>query len=585
MIRRTFRRVEGIERVDGGERNRFPQRSYYNYQGNNNSNTTHHKQKRALLFFAIWLCLLVGMLCLFGWIISILQLSPMSISKATDIQTTHSQPLLNKDDYNKDPSSFWYHTTDHQNFTAAHDNKVIYVGMYGLGHRLSKMAGAYHLSQKLAQSSTSARSVFHKNYSWPVTHLEVLWGDCGTSNSNNTPGNNQMDVFEHLFGNYRIALGRKGNGSLISSEQSPPALYQQGKSLVIRNDVAGYYAGQIYKNARIPLSSKVLTAWEDKMESDLVLFRNLVRAFDNNHSRKLVHPFQQQHQWNNHFVMGLHIRAGNGEQEHFEQAQRRIGDQATFYKNLVQTVSTFWKEEQRMLETPKAPLIFLATDTASVLETMTHLFQKHQIPVISVPQPRVAENKGVSYAAWTEGAKCQQGWLYSMVDMSLLAKSQVVIAARRSTFTQILPRSLLLDDTTKAPSDSKRHRFCEVSNSGLSMTCFAHRDAWIFRGQISSPTAHAYHIFGEEAREASPENSSQKVMVHFPDPAFFGNTGDIAVEDPDLKWLSDSQQFWRLSQTQDLRMLYGSGKIAKKYRRPQKGIKKEVQSNWTFASH
>eukprot|EP00527_Entomoneis_sp_CCMP2396_P005109 CAMPEP_0198149082 /NCGR_PEP_ID=MMETSP1443-20131203/44991_1 /TAXON_ID=186043 /ORGANISM="Entomoneis sp., Strain CCMP2396" /LENGTH=617 /DNA_ID=CAMNT_0043814005 /DNA_START=98 /DNA_END=1951 /DNA_ORIENTATION=+ len=490
--------------------------------------------------------------------------------------------------------TFWYKETTNS-YT---ENKAVYVGMFGLGHRLSKLAAAYHF----VRGQAGYQQMQQKQKSWPVTHLEVLWGSC-----DNTTDESGLDIFTYLFGNNKIHAGGLLSDSLdhkgITSSGTSTSLmdrYHQAKSIIIRNDVAGYYAGQVYKNARIPLLQLPLDLWQSKLDSDLVLFQYLLSSFDRQHGSTTVAPFQKQHDWDNYFVVGLHVRAGNGEREHFEQAQRQIHHE-TFYQNLVQTIRTFLESQANFLPS-KPPLIFLATDTASVLEQLRHRFGSWDIPVVSVPQPRVAPKQGVSYSAWTAGSQhCWQGWLYSMVDMALLAKSNVVVAARRSTFTQILPLSIVLKDNQDSGgiiSEQNKFRFCEASESGQSMTCFATRDTWLFRGH-QNMVAQQYHhnqsltkLHSVEALKTfGPENNSSavvhKVMVHFPDPIFRYmhldadenlSVGILAEDtsDEDLSWLQKSQQFLDTSQTSSRRMLFGF-KIAKKYRRF-----KQLLSEWTM---
>ena len=58
-----------------------------------------------------------------------------------------------------------------ENTNTNNGNRIVYVGKFGLGHRLSKMAAAYHLAQRL-QSETKL----------PLS-MEVQWGVCDASGS------------------------------------------------------------------------------------------------------------------------------------------------------------------------------------------------------------------------------------------------------------------------------------------------------------------------------------------------------------------------------------------------------------------
>ena len=462
------------------------------------------------------------------------------------------------------------------------ENKVIHVGMFGLGHRLSKLSAAHHLVQ------TSH---------WPVTHLEVLWGTCDIQTDNG------MDIFTYLFGNNQIEVRHSSAANDDDTEQasnktnnSIANFSHQGKSLVIRNDVVGYYAGQSFKNAQIPLQRSHMRLWQNKLDSDTHLFRNLVASFERIHGDQTTRKLQKQWNWDNHFVIGLHIRAGNGEQDHFGQAQRQIvSDGSTFYQNLARTIRTFLADKDTNRD-QKPPLIFLATDTASVVNELRQLLASDLLPVVTVPQPRVEPHKGVSYSVWTAGSKnCWDGWLYSMVDMTLLARSDFLIATRRSTFTQILPRSLVLrshhgdnvhrrgrHETKQERILDMHHRFCEVGEMADSMTCFSDSYSWLFRenhndSSIATSSAMVPTTFVQSIASPSIKNYGNptasvvhKVMVHFPDvtsgerrvvdqtkSASSASTGDY--------WWKQAEEFFDCSQTSEHRLLFGF-KIDKTYR-------------------
>jgi hypothetical protein len=83
-----------------------------------------------------------------------------------------------------------------------------------------------------------------------------------------------------------------------------------------------------------------------------------------------------------------------------------------------------------------------------------------------------------------------RGWMTSMSDMFLLAECDTLVAGMRSTFTQILPLSLVFavvhspantTSTTAATAKNRRApwKFCEAD--GYRLTCFRDRQAWLFR--------------------------------------------------------------------------------------------------------
>jgi hypothetical protein len=82
-----------------------------------------------------------------------------------------------------------------------------------------------------------------------------------------------------------------------------------------------------------------------------------------------------------------------------------------------------------------------------------------------------------------------QGWVSSMIDMMLLSRADIVVAGMRSTFTQSLP----LATATK---------FCQVSETGLDMSCFSNRLDW---------------LLGKNEERVANSSVYHKITVHLPD--------------------------------------------------------------------
>jgi hypothetical protein len=180
--------------------------------------------------------------------------------------------------------------------------------------------------------------------------------------------------------------------------------------------------------------------------------------------------FQKQYGWDDHHVIGLHIRGGNGEERHFQESNRSLNDSFEFTRQVVDLIA------RNLVPPDKPPLLFLATDTPSLIPVVQSAAKLHQIPAIIFPQDRLEENQGVSFAHWTEGAKCLAGWNNMWIDSMLLASSNVLVAGTFSTFTQVLPRTLVLGDA---------RTYCEVDRSGSRMSCFQDPLTWLFRQKHS----------------------------------------------------------------------------------------------------
>ncbi|GAX10639.1 hypothetical protein FisN_14Lh146 [Fistulifera solaris] len=339
-------------------------------------------------------------------------------------------------------------------------NRLYYVAQFGLGHRLSKLSAAYHLTQTL---------------DLPV--MELHGGSCQTA----------IDVFAFLFGTHRLIL-----------RTTPTSRKDyRNRQILVRNDVAGYAAGQSYKNARVEIPQHYRTdnknnPWKKKLRFDRILFQELLDRF----MKRTALPLLQQ--FDRHTVIGLHVREGNGEEDHFAASGRGIGNTTTFVNDLCYLLRKYTAEQQWS----RPALLFLATDTERVIpmvQTACHdaASEYPGIPVVWLPQNRPAQ--GVSYQAWDRGEPCFQGWQSSMMDMALLAHADVLVAGMRSTFTQILPRALVM---------GRGNSFCEVHETGRTMTCWDEEESWLFRNLPASTT---YSL------ETNAVPVVHKLLVHLPD--------------------------------------------------------------------
>jgi hypothetical protein len=326
--------------------------------------------------------------------------------------------------------------------------KLIHVAKFGAGHRLCRTSTAWHLAKR-----------------FNLTHIKFQWKTCDAKTSVGPP------IFPYLFGNDTWE---------IESNAGKPVYY--GKEVLVRNDVYGYVSGQALKNHFIPLSSRYRQSdgpFLEKLASDKELYQLLESRYM---FRSAVLEFMQQHDFDNHFVIGLHLRAGNGEQAHFVESGRGIANETEFVTNLADSIGHFIqsirKTHPERLES-KPPLIFLATDTAYLVNSFTNRMTKEfGVNTILFPQLRLKKNQGVTFSALQgSGETCLQGWQAMFNDMFLLSHANVLIAAQKSTFTQSLPMSLVFDRFRKEAGP----HFCEVSMNATHMTCYQDLATWLFR--------------------------------------------------------------------------------------------------------
>lgn len=452
-------------------------------------------------------------------------------------------------------------------------NKLVYVGSFGLGHRLSKLSAAYHLAGCL---------------NLPL--VEVQWGSCSATE------NNDDGIFAGLFGHNSLTTLRTPLCNNNSSLQR-----QQAKVILVRNDVSGYYAAQSYKNSGIPLEyARAVAVYSDKLQSDHDLFTEL---FDRRFAmRSTVEQFQHETGWSDHTVIGVHVRAGNGEQDHFVRANRAIlrnKDSNNNYENvnsqkssttfvavesMAQLVHQLWKAMQDEHVNLKPPLVFIATDTVSYLSAFRRALQHFQRYTVIAweQQPRVEPGQGVSYQTWSQGhGACLDGWRAAAIDMTLLSRSDVLIATTRSTFTQIAPASLVFGrQRRQPPSHHRRYAWCycemelqvattTVQNNS-SMTCFQTQAAWLLRRPTTALRTFSLQQSGEAAlAEKTATAVTHKVMVHLPDIA-----GDVS--DPIFAVAQDFLRSSALVMSNETIFYYG-----RKYNPKYRG-KSPFRKDWTW---
>jgi hypothetical protein len=310
----------------------------------------------------------------------------------------------------------------------------------------------------------------------------------------------------------------------------------------VRNDVAGYAAAQAFKNAARPLPyNTTFRAFGKKLAADVNLWTALW------HERltvqSLVMDFQRRHAWNDSLVIGIHVRAGNGEQDHFVAAQRGmlavpVVDKGNAHNASMDTstativtamarlvkhmVVVLQQQAENRGDAASPVLIFVATDTVQYVNWLRESLPLAYRVVSYEAQPRVPAGHGVSYQAWAETQHCLDGWRGAAIDMALLASSHVLVATSRSTFTQIVPAALVFHQSQAVAKASYNLplRFCEMdlsSSTTSRLTCFRSQESWLFRSEISH--THTFCATGGQGSVQCPQDEPvvHKSMVHLPD--------------------------------------------------------------------
>ncbi|KAG7342990.1 hypothetical protein IV203_020935 [Nitzschia inconspicua] len=376
--------------------------------------------------------------------------------------------------------------------------KVSFRGVAGIGHRLLRQSNAYHLSKGLYLDSIS-----------------IGWGWCYSfgDTKNRSHVTSRAEIFPSLFGNTTIPIPRQPHGELRLPPVNFPFIQAirwnntllkrhnnfQTRSLEFVNEVWQYNERQ-----QSMLNMK-RHHYYGKHASDLEMYQTLVQDFQ---YRDRIDYWKESLQFHNHTVIGLHVREGNGEKGDFYSKKRGIQEvsEDEWLSNLAQLLLNFtnsWFINFRNEPLLYPPLIFLATDSsnatrlarqlehslarAAIWDPTTTQPSDDFIPrVVTVRQPRVPDGKGVSYEYMFETKEdCLEGWISQMVDMILLAESNVVVAGQYSSFTQSIPLSFQFNKAatrnTGNTEDSPNGLFCNVGVKATVMECFDTFSGWIGR--------------------------------------------------------------------------------------------------------
>lgn len=206
-----------------------------------------------------------------------------------------------------------------------------------------------------------------------------------------------------------------------------------------------------------------------KIQTDEQFYSELVDRFS---YKERLEAFREEHHFNNHTVIGLHIRAGNGEQGDFLWKNRGISDEDAF----LELVASGLEDISQDFLVP--PLLFVATDTFSLIGRLRERLEG-AMPVVSYPQAHPEEGTGVA-RLWrsSAGEECLTNWESVISDMMMVSTSDMVVAGRASTFVHSMPMSLAFQRESKKEVAKP---YCEVVLGELK--CFDSIPNWCCEGQ------------------------------------------------------------------------------------------------------
>ena len=384
--------------------------------------------------------------------------------------------------------------------------KMFYRCQSGLGHQLLRLSCAYHLAML---------------YKIPRIY----------PTSNPVCGGNINTIHNYLLGPYDIGSEEIApllvdvpcndnnvfqNRTLFKLPKHFPKLAydpreaQNGiKSLSFNNDVAGYQHTFHVDYAKYLVENEY---W-GKDQSDYQMYSQLMDLFRQQHSDR-IQKVMEHTKFEQHTVLGLHVRAGNGETGDFVTKKRGIRDLDAWLNNVIYTLCDYrLRHSSRFRRYPM--MIFVATDTESVihkLQTASNL--TCEVPVVSADQAYPDDGKGVTYSAYTSSKKdqetCLNGWRDMVLDMYMISQCNTVIAGSYSSFTQAAPLSIVMhkakmyNQEIASTSAIHPHYFCELGLSGERMTCYGSLNSWF----VGEPTFEWGNLTASKHR--------RRYEVHFP---------------------------------------------------------------------
>jgi hypothetical protein len=201
--------------------------------------------------------------------------------------------------------------------------------------------------------------------------------------------------------------------------------------------------------------TKACVCQQDKIDSDLEFYTSLRTRF-RQPPLSVVDDFVQRH-FRNATVLGIHIRAGNGETGDFMQKGRTIKSPEEWVRHVCTLLQDFLSHQinQTTLRL-YPPVLYIATDTPSMISLFRQQLDD-RLPVLDLPQQRQEQGKGVFFGEALQvlnkgrqeddnddddSSACLEGWTDTLTDMLLLSHADVVIAGKPSSFSQTLPMSL-----------------------------------------------------------------------------------------------------------------------------------------------
>lgn len=228
-------------------------------------------------------------------------------------------------------------------------SSVDYFACCGLGHRLLRMSLAHYVAKQ-------------KGFS-----LRSFWGWCGEKQP--------IEVFSYLFrpNDIQEIQHVKSRNQILPFYNEVP-----GFKVLIRTPTLGNLS-------QCPCQS-------DQIAADLELYTSLRRRF---RDKAVVDSFVEKN-FKGKTVLGLHVRAGNGEVGDFVRKGRGIDNPSVWVSHVCHLLQEFLQQQASSLSKPV--VLYIATDTPSMIDLFRQQMAPAGIPVLDYSQDgRLEEGKGVLF--------------------------------------------------------------------------------------------------------------------------------------------------------------------------------------------
>ena len=182
--------------------------------------------------------------------------------------------------------------------------RIRFEAFAGLGHRLVRQSNAFHLSKALN-----------------LTRLSVDWLTCKGA-----------PMFDHLFGKGPLVVPSPTQPlfPFLHSTDGRLGRRDAAGTVVFKNEV-DHYTNRIMHRDKKALHN-MTPPFYGKVQSDVEMYRQLLTLF---RFRDRVQTFRQANNVSDHTLLGLHVRAGNGEQGDFNEKGRAFSDLDRWISNIL----------------------------------------------------------------------------------------------------------------------------------------------------------------------------------------------------------------------------------------------------------